>query len=140
MINSRHYNCKAGFVCNAFEGRGEKKGERFRSLPVAGKFFHGFGGIVGIIIDKYRKNRYIEPHDIEFRFQINKSMIDLWDSDEKEYFARSLYRSARDGRNFEFLSPLFSFSFFRKNCAFGENADFDKTPKTGGRGQKSRFL
>lgn len=53
MINSRHYNCKAGFVCNVeacctFEGRGRggKKRRTFRSLPVAGKFFLGFGGIV----------------------------------------------------------------------------------------------
>lgn len=45
-----------------------------------------------IIIEKYRKNRYIKPHDIEFRFQINKSMIDLWDSDEKD-FTRSLYQA-----------------------------------------------
>lgn len=90
MINSRHYNCKAGFVynveaCCTFEG---KKGERFRSLPVAGKFFLGFGDIVAHGLDdnnrEISKNRYIKPHDIEFRFQINKSMIDLWDSDEKE--------------------------------------------------------
>ena len=43
-------------------GKGGKKGERFRSLPVAGKFFLGFGDIVAHGLDD--NNREISKKPI----------------------------------------------------------------------------
>lgn len=90
-----------------------------------------------------KKPIYIKPHDIEFRFQINKSMIDLWDSDEKvEDFTRSLYQELMELKfkihEFRFSSPPFFFSFLLEKLRFGEDPSFDKIVRDGG--QKSRFL
>lgn len=75
-----------------------------------------------------KKPIYIKPHDIEFRFQINKSMIDLWDSDEKvEDFTRSLYQELMELKfkihEFRFSSPPFFFFFL----FFWKNFDSEKT-------------